>query len=110
MSDDDTFSCRTLIRPGKQWRGAAIGAFWVLFWMGLQGAQPGSASPLASPLAPPTPGPNTINQPFVTFQRSNALQHLFRFDGGVPVFWTIVVLLFLLGLASFYIHSFRSRH
>jgi len=64
----------------------------------------------AMPLISPTPDPNTINQPYVTFQHMNPLRDLFRFDSGVPISLTILILVILLGLASIYIRSSRSRH
>ncbi|HEY79764.1 MAG TPA: hypothetical protein EYP25_13060 [Anaerolineae bacterium] len=65
---------------------------------------------LAAPFLSPTPAPNTLNQPFVTFQKVSVSPHWLRFDSGVPVGVTILILMLLLGLVSIYLHSFRSRH
>lgn len=65
---------------------------------------------LAAPFLSPTPVPNTLNQPLVTFQKASLSSHWFRFDSGVPVGVTILILMLLLGLVSIYLRSFRSRH
>ena len=94
----------------KRWRASWVWLLFAFLGAGALGQTIAPAGAWATPFASPTPDPNTLNQPFVTFQHTNPLQSLFRFDSGVPIFWTILVLLLLLGLVSLYIHSSHSRH
>ncbi len=66
---------------------------------------------LAMPFSSPTPETNsTINQPFVTFQSTGITHRLFHINGNVPVYWIIAILVLLLALTTFYLHSSRPRH
>lgn len=68
-------------------------------------------SSMATPFVSPTPPTNsTINQPFVTFQRTGISHRLFRMNDNVPVFWIIAILVLLLVLTTIYLHSSRPRH
>ncbi len=63
------------------------------------------AALLDSPLPAPGVDPDVVHQPFVIFQKLDAVQHLFHIQGDAPIFWVILALLLVFGLMLAYSHS-----
>lgn len=68
------------------------------------------ANVIATPFVSPTPVSSHINQPFITFQKGDAIPRLTSFDDNVPAFLVILVLIILLGLVILYLAFLRPKH
>ncbi len=93
------------------YRKARLKWFFVSGFSALLTAVSGmSADAQATPFASPTPAATIINQPYVTFQNQKVMQRFFRFDDGVPIYLTLLILILLSGLVALYLTSFRPKH